>query len=111
MKIWRGLRTRIVFGSILCGLLGLVVSWAMIRRTMREAIQSGFAPSVYRTLDHGELDRCQRDPAHWTTRIGRGARLDAYDESKSAYGSTRIVLLFIVKYRPGQRNWALRVMR
>ena len=81
MKIWRGLRTRIVFGSILCGLLGLVVSWAMIRRTAREAIQSGFAPYVHRTLDHGELDRCQRDPAHWTARIGRGARLDAYDES------------------------------
>ncbi|HMI89014.1 MAG TPA: HAMP domain-containing protein [Polyangiaceae bacterium] len=84
MKIWRGLRTRIVFGSILCGMLGLVISWAMIRRTMREAIQSGFAPSVYRMLAHGELDRCQRDPAHWTTRIGRGARLDAYDESKLA---------------------------
>jgi signal transduction histidine kinase len=84
VKIWRGLRTRIVFGSILCGMLGLVGSWAMIRRTMREAIQSGFAPSVYRTLDHGELDRCQRDPAHFTTRIGRGARLDAYDESKLA---------------------------
>jgi signal transduction histidine kinase len=80
VKIWRGLRTRIVVGSILCGMLGLVVSWAMIRRTMREAIQSGFAPSVYRTLDHGELARCQRDPAHFTTRIGRGARLDAYDE-------------------------------
>ena len=82
MKIWRGLRTRIVLGSILCGLLGLGVSWAMIRRTARDAIQSGFAPYVHRTLDQGELDRCQRDPAHWTMRIGRGARLDAYDESK-----------------------------
>jgi signal transduction histidine kinase len=80
VKLWRGLRTRIVIGSILCGMLGLVVCWMMIRRTVREAIQSGFAPSVYRTLDHGELARCQRDPAHFTTRIGRGARLDAYDE-------------------------------
>jgi hypothetical protein len=84
VKIWRGLRTRIVLGSILCGMLGLVVSWAMIRRTAREAIQSGFAPYVHRTLDNGELDRCQRDPGHWTTRIGRGARLDAYDEGKLA---------------------------
>ncbi|HMI88226.1 MAG TPA: HAMP domain-containing sensor histidine kinase [Polyangiaceae bacterium] len=82
MKIWRGLRTRIVLGSILCGMLGLVVAWAMIRRTARDAIQSGFAPYIHRTLDHGELDRCQRDPAHWSMRIGRSARLDAYDEGK-----------------------------
>jgi signal transduction histidine kinase len=82
VKIWRGLRTRIILGSILCGLLGLGVSWAMIRRTARDAIQSGFAPYVHRTLDHGELDRCQRDPAHWSARLGRGARLDAYDEAK-----------------------------
>jgi signal transduction histidine kinase len=84
VKIWRGLRTRIVLGSILCGMLGLVICWAMTRRTVRDAIQSGFAPYVHRTLDHGELARCQRDPAHFTTRIGRGARLDAYDESKLA---------------------------
>ena len=81
MKIWRGLRTRIVLGSILCGMLGLVVSWALIRRTAREAIQSGFAPYVRRTLDQGELERCQRDPSQWSTRMARGARLDAYDET------------------------------
>jgi signal transduction histidine kinase len=63
-------------------MLGLVVSWAMIRRTARDAFQSGFAPYVHRTLDHGELDRCQHDPAHWSMRIGRGARLDAYDEER-----------------------------
>ena len=80
MKIWRGLRTRIVLGSILCGMLGLVVSWAMIRRTARDAVQTGFAPYVRRTLDHGELERCQRDPKHWSLPMVR-ARLDAYDEA------------------------------
>jgi signal transduction histidine kinase len=84
VKIWRGLRTRIVLVSILCGMLGLVVSWLMIRRTAREAILNGFAPYVRRTLEHGELERCQRDPAHWSMRMGRGARLDAYDEAKQA---------------------------
>ncbi|MET0593691.1 MAG: hypothetical protein ABW133_13390, partial [Polyangiaceae bacterium] len=82
MKIWRGLRTRIVLVSILCGMLGLLVSWLLIRRTAREAILNGFAPYVRRTLEHGELERCQRDPAHWSMRMGRAARLDGYDESK-----------------------------
>ncbi|HKQ70388.1 MAG TPA: HAMP domain-containing sensor histidine kinase [Polyangiaceae bacterium] len=80
MKIWRGLRTRIIFASILCGLLGLVVSWALIRRTARDAMQSGFAPYVRRTLDGGEMQRCELSPERWSLELARGARLDAYEE-------------------------------
>jgi signal transduction histidine kinase len=81
VKIWRGLRTRIIIGSILCGILGLLVSWTLIRRTAREALQTGFAPYVRRTLDSGEVQRCEQAPERWSLQLPRSARVDAYDET------------------------------
>ena len=54
MKLWRGLRTRIVIGSILCGILGLLVPWVLVRRTVREAMQTDLVPYIRKTLDSGE---------------------------------------------------------
>ncbi len=79
MKIWRGLRTRIVFGSILCGILGLLVPWVLVRRTMREAMQSDLAPYIRKTLESGELARCERAPDKWFLELPHATRLDAYD--------------------------------
>jgi len=81
VKIWRGLRTRIVIVSVLCGILGLLVSWSMTRRTAREAAQGGFAPYIRRTLDSAEIARCEQAPERWSLQAPRGARLDAYDET------------------------------
>ncbi len=81
MRIWRGLRTRIIIGSILCGILGLGVSWYLIRHTAREALQAGFAPYVRRTLDNGEIQRCEQSPERWALLLPRSARVDAYDEA------------------------------
>jgi len=79
VKIWRGLRTRIVFGSILCGILGLLVPWMLIRRTAREAVQADLVPYIKRTLDGAELQRCERAPEQWSLELPRDMRLDAYD--------------------------------
>jgi signal transduction histidine kinase len=79
VKIWRGLRTRIVIGSILCGILGLLVPWLLVRRTVREAVQTDLVPSIKRTLDAGELQRCERSPETWFLELPRAMRLDAYD--------------------------------
>ena len=79
MKIWRGLRTRIIIGSILCGILGLVVSWTLIRYTAREALRTGFAPYVRRSLDSEEVQRCEQAPERWSLQLP-SARIDAYDE-------------------------------
>jgi signal transduction histidine kinase len=81
VKIWRGLRTRIIIGSILCGILGLMVSWAMIRRTARESVQSTLVPYIRRTFDSGELERCLQAPDRWSLQLPRDLRLDAYDET------------------------------
>ena len=79
MKIWRGLRTRIVFGSILCGILGLLVPWILIRRTAREAVQTDLVPYIKKTLDGAELQRCERAAEQWSLELPRDMRLDAYD--------------------------------
>jgi signal transduction histidine kinase len=81
VKIWRGLRTRIVIGSILCGILGLLVAWVLVRRTMREFAKTDLAPYVRRTLESSELARCERAPEKWSLELPRGARLDAYDSA------------------------------
>jgi hypothetical protein len=79
VKIWRGLRTRIVIGSILCGILGLLVPWVLIRRTAREAVQADLVPYIKKTLDGAELQRCERAPEKWSLELPRDTRLDAYD--------------------------------
>jgi signal transduction histidine kinase len=79
VKIWRGLRTRIVIGSILCGILGLLVPWLLVRRTVREAVQADLVPTIRRTLDSGELQRCERHPENWFLELPPAMRLDAYD--------------------------------
>jgi signal transduction histidine kinase len=79
VKIWRGLRTRIVIGSILCGILGLLVPWLLVRRTVREAVQADLVPSIKKTLDSGELQRCARFPEKWFLELPPAMRLDAYD--------------------------------
>jgi signal transduction histidine kinase len=84
VKIWRGIRTRIIIGSILCGILGLLVSWAMIRRTARESVQANLVPYIRRTFDSGELERCVQAPDHWSLQLPRDLRLDAYDEATLA---------------------------
>jgi signal transduction histidine kinase len=83
VKIWRGLRTRIVIGSILCGILGLVVSFAFIRYTAREALRTGFAPYVRRSVDSEEVQRCEVAPERWSMQLQR-ARIDAYDATTLA---------------------------
>jgi signal transduction histidine kinase len=79
VKIWRGLRTRIIIGSILCGIIGLIVSWGLIRYTAREALQTGFAPYVRRSVDTAEIQKCEQAPERWFLQLGR-ARVDAYDD-------------------------------
>jgi len=80
LRLWRGLRTRIVIGSILCGMLGLMVSWILIRRTAREAVQTGMVPYLRQMLDRSELSRCDRDPASWSLDLPRNMRVDAYED-------------------------------
>jgi signal transduction histidine kinase len=79
VRIWRGLRTRIVIGSILCGILGLLVPWLLVRRTVSEAVQTDLVPSIKKTLDNGELARCERHPTTWFVEMPLAMRLDAYD--------------------------------
>jgi signal transduction histidine kinase len=79
LRLWRGLGTRIVLSSALCGLLGLVVAWTLIRHTTRETMQVGFAPYIHRTFDSDELRICEAAPETWAIELGRGGRLDAYD--------------------------------
>jgi signal transduction histidine kinase len=79
VKIWRGLRTRIVIGSILCGILGLLVPWLLVRRTVRQAVEADVVPYIKKTLDSGELQRCERGPDKWSLDLPRAMRLDAYD--------------------------------
>lgn len=79
MRLWRGLGTRIVFSSVLCGLLGIVVAWLLIRHTARETMQVGFAPYMHRTFDASQLRRCEAAPESWAIEVGTGGRLDAYD--------------------------------
>ncbi len=79
MRLWRGLGTRIVFSSVLCGLLGILVAWLLIRHTTRETMQVGFAPYIHRTFDSVELHRCETAPEKWAIELGSGGRLDAYD--------------------------------
>jgi signal transduction histidine kinase len=81
VKIWRGLGKRILLGSILCGLIGLFVSQALMRRTARDAILAGVVPYVRNLLESGELARCEANPAHWSIRLRQGVRVDAYDEA------------------------------
>jgi signal transduction histidine kinase len=80
VRLWRGLGTRIVIGSILCGILGLAVAVLFMRRTAREAMQIGFAPYVRRALDRTEVDRCEHAPERWSLALTRDVRIDAYDE-------------------------------
>jgi signal transduction histidine kinase len=79
VRIWRGLRTRIVIGSILCGILGLLVPWFLVRRTAREAVQADLVPYIRKTLDNAELSRCERSPETWSLDLPRNTRIDAYD--------------------------------
>jgi signal transduction histidine kinase len=79
VKIWRGLGTRIIVGSVLCGLLGLLVAHMLTRRSAQGAILAGALPYIRHTLETGELSRCQRAPETWSLGLARGARLDAYD--------------------------------
>jgi signal transduction histidine kinase len=79
LRLWRGLGTRIVLSSVLCGLLGLLVAWLLIRHATRETMQVGFAPYIHRTFDERELARCESDPTRWAIELERGGRLDAYD--------------------------------
>jgi signal transduction histidine kinase len=65
--------------SALCGLLGLLVAWLLIRHTTRETMQVGFAPYIHRTFDSDELRTCEGAPETWSIELGRGGRLDAYD--------------------------------
>ena len=50
-----------------------------MRRTVREAVQSDLVPSIKKTLDGGELQRCERYPETWFVELPRAMRLDAYD--------------------------------
>src|SRR5262249_32292932 len=79
VKLWRGLGTRIVTGSMLCGILGLMIT-VLLLRTAREAIQVGFAPYVRRAVDRAEIERCEMAPDRWSLELGRDMRIDAYDE-------------------------------
>jgi signal transduction histidine kinase len=79
VKLWRGLGTRIVIGSILCGILGLLITILLIR-TAREAVQIGFAPYVRKALDRAEVERCEVAPERWSLQLGRDVRIDAYDQ-------------------------------
>jgi signal transduction histidine kinase len=79
LRLWRGLGTRIVFSSVLCGLLGILVAWLLIRHTTREAMQAGFAPYLHRTFDSKQLARCEASPETYAIELGSGGRLDAYD--------------------------------
>jgi signal transduction histidine kinase len=84
VKIWRGLTKRILLGSILCGLLGLLVSHLLIRRSAREAVTAGLVPYIHHSIEAGELAHCERDPSTWSVRLPRGLRVDAYDSSTLA---------------------------
>ena len=84
MKIWRGIGTRIIVGSVVCGLLGLLVSQLLVLRTVRATMVAGALPYVRHALDAGELERCERAPETWSLRLERGARLDAYDRETLA---------------------------
>jgi signal transduction histidine kinase len=79
LRLWRGLGTRIVFSSVLCGLLGILVAWLLIRHTQRETMQVGFAPYLHRTFDGKQLQRCESSPETFAIELGSGGRLDAYD--------------------------------
>ena len=79
MKIWRGLGMRIVIVSMVSGVLGLIISWGMIRSTTRDAIQAGFGAYIKRTIQGPELARCEQNPESWSLELDRGGRLFAYD--------------------------------
>jgi signal transduction histidine kinase len=81
VRLWRGLGARIVASSILCGLLGLIVAWMLVRHTARETMQLRFAPYIHRTFDAAELGRCEAAPETWALQLESGERLDAYDAS------------------------------
>jgi signal transduction histidine kinase len=79
VRLWRGLGTRIVLSSVVCGLVGLLVTWALVRHSTRDAVQLGLGPYFHRTFDKAELATCERSPETWALQLERGARLDAYD--------------------------------
>ena len=55
------------------------MSWTVIRYTAREALRTGFAPYVRRSLDSEEVRRCELAPERWSLQLQR-AHIDAYDE-------------------------------
>jgi signal transduction histidine kinase len=98
VKLWRGIGTRIVIGSILCGILGLIITVVLLR-TAREAIQSGFAPYVRRAVDRTEIQRCEQAPERWSLELGRDIRIDAYDENTQTSRNPEAPLLESGLYR------------
>ena len=106
MRIWRGLRTRIVIGSILCGILGLLVSWVLIRRTAREAVQRGIVPYINRALDGAEMARCERAPESWSLELPRSTRVDAYDDTTLQSRNPAAPPLDVALYRRLERGEA-----
>lgn len=79
MRYPRSLSKRILIISGVCGLIGLVTSQLLGRRTTRDALLVSYLPYLKRTLTTAEIERCRRDPAAWSMVIGDGVRLDAYD--------------------------------
>ena len=66
LKIGEGSASASCSAAILCGLLGLVVSQLLIRRSARDAVLAGVVPYVRHTLESGELDRCAQGPERWS---------------------------------------------
>jgi signal transduction histidine kinase len=79
MRIWRGLTKRILLGSVLCGMIGLLVAQILIRRAAREVMTAGLVPYIHHALESGELAHCEAEPATWSVSLLRGLRVDAYD--------------------------------
>ena len=65
LRIWRGLGPRIIIGSILCGLLGLLVSGLLIRHTAREAVLTGSRPT-FGARSKRRAPPLQQAPERWS---------------------------------------------
>lgn len=80
-KLLRAIRPRILLVGMVCGLLGVLsiligMGWTSQRLMLRYTV-----PVIEWILVHGELTRCERDPASWRLEGPGGAQLWAYDST------------------------------
>ncbi len=79
MRLTRGLIRRVLIVSVICGLVGVLSSYLVLKETLKGVLGKLISELATRSYDTSRHEDCLREPAKWSDSFLQSHRVFAYD--------------------------------